>query len=193
MIGALGNKTAIGLGAAALFAFLVIYEVHFVTVVNDMSEMNKRMRTLSSSLESVRGIDKMSAELEKLGPELTTVNRQLRAVRRNTQAVTALPRLEQRLAPVAGQMAELKAEIGQMRTAIGPLDPMARDLRGMRTAIGPLDPMAGDLRTMRGAIAQLVADIQAMEAQMDRVQRHVANIDRKTGPTPPDAVPAGGR
>lgn len=174
--GALRNKGALAAGAIALFAFLVVYEVHFVTVVNDMGEMNQRMQTLSRSLASVRGIDDMRDELKKLGPELTTVNRQLSAVRRNTRAVEALPGLERRLAPVAQQMRDLRTEIGLMRSAID-----------------PLQPMAGDVAGMRAGIARLLGDIEAIEAEMQQVRRHVSNIDRKTGPPPPEALPTRAR
>lgn len=174
--GALRNKGALAAGAVTLFVFLVVYEVHFVTVVNDMGEMNQRMKTLSRSLASVRGIDDMRDELKKLSPELTTVNRQLSAVRRNTRAVTALPRLEQHLAPVAQQMRDLRAEIGLMRAAID-----------------PLQPMAGDVAGMRAGIAQLLGDIEAIEAEMEQMRKHVSNIDRKTGPPPPDALPTPAR
>lgn len=186
----LRNNAALFAGAAALFAFLIVYEVHFVTVVNDMSEMNARMKKLSGSLSGVSSIGEMNKELKQLGPQLVTVNSQLRAVRRNTQAVTVLPRLEQRLAPISGEMRDLKSEIVLMRSAIGPLQPMASDLHGMRSAIGPLAPMAGDVRGMRGTIAELLAQIQALEGQMDEVRTHVRNIDRKTGPSPPSALSA---
>ena len=98
------------------------------------------------------------------------------------------------------QMRQLGSALPNSAPSVNRLDAIRSDLDRMQPDLHQvnvhLSQVQGNTAGLDGSLQQLAAematldkDLQQITADLRDIDQHVANIDRKTGPTPPVSVP----
>ncbi|EFQ84851.1 hypothetical protein HMPREF0063_10192 [Aeromicrobium marinum DSM 15272] len=90
-------------------------------------------------------------------------------------AAGTLATLSDEIGPIREQIAALQAQLAALEAIGAPLDSLA-------VSAEPLPGQLADLTTAAVTIASLVDVVPQLLAAIERMEQHVANLDRKTGP-----------
>lgn len=177
---------AIAAGAvagAAVLGLMIGYEVQLSQLTGDIRHTNASLTTIQGSFGSVgtslTGLSQLTQlrhGVNGLLPELQRVNTQLTHLRANTAQIAVLPVLREQLAILTDRFQLLDGQLSGLDQGIG-------ELSGQ---VAPLRPMAVNVGTMTAALQELVSEFARLQNTLRQMEGHLANLDHKTGPPPPN-------
>lgn len=128
-------------------------------------------------------------DLAALSPQLTRLNQlagQLRGdVERLRTGVAPLTDSALMLGSISDDLTALQARLDSLSADLGALQELGQPVQQLADAAGPLPASLERLNASTAVLQELPAFFAELSATLARVEQHVSNIDRKTGPAPP--------
>jgi type II secretory pathway component PulM len=113
-------------------------------------------------------------------------------VQQAPKTLEQVERIDGNVARVTPPVIAVAGEVGRVSPQLAELSIVAAqlhaDVQRLQASVGPLGDSAQELIALGQRVGALQTGLQLLQAQlatMHRMKQHVANLDRKTGPTPP--------
>lgn len=176
--------TAVTLGVIALLLLPTLQRVdHAVAAMTDaipaIEQMQPDLASVDGNMErevvpAMRGLD---GDLAAIGDRVGEIQ-------------DPLTRLEARMVDLQGAIDELGQPLDTLPLLREDLGAMRADIAAMRSGIAGLSSSLEGTEAAMGDLVdlmeRLVGSFDRVVALLDETEQHVENIDRKTGPAPPD-------
>ena len=131
----------------------------------------------------------VTEDLTALSPQLAARNQLAQDLRGDVErlrtGVAPLTDSAAELAELGDDLAGLQARLDSLGTDLAALQELGQPVQQLADSAGPLPASLERLNTSTAVLQELPGFFGELSATLVRVERHVANLDRKTGPAPP--------
>lgn len=149
--------------------------------LNRVNSIDAKVSTLVKELDALN-LDTLNANTTPLAGSLRSVDSSVGSVDGRLRLTLAeVTRLRKELAPLIAQAPALAGILHQLTV----LEDQLRSLAQLPVQLSKIDAHLGDVTANTEGIDRLPGQLAQLVAVLQEVEKHVANLDKKTGPTLP--------
>lgn len=190
--------------ALALFVLTVAVALllpHIPRLVRAASDMPAALEVVDRAPDTLDQVERIDRNVESLTPPVATATEDLSAVAPHIETLAgqinqllddlaALQRTSKPLGEAAPKIAALSGQLEGLQTSlrrldrdlVEPLTEVRRPMRRLADTAGPLPESLERLNRSTAVLEQLPGYFDRLQRTLNRVARHVRNLDEKTGP-----------